>query len=224
MNDHSDAPEARSGSPAPTEYYHYAPTAGGPLFVMAEFEDPEPQEKYFQELRAYWGLEGAGPRPLDPAYLPKEITLDEKRKIPPIFTTKSGFVVVDGAVRSAIEALEPGRHQFIPVRMIHKNGEEEPRDFFILNVHHVVEAMVLEEMGVKYRKSIEDATIVPALPTGFRSKVKLRRSALDGAGHLFTDRRCSFPSSAWFISREMVDAIASAKGRLSLLFPCEVID
>lgn len=224
MTDDTRTANPQPDPPAPTEYYHYAPTPGGPLFVMAEFDNPEPQDKFFDEFRAYRGLEGAPTRLLDPAYLPKEITLEKKRTIPPMFMTKGTFIIVDGAVRSAIEGLEPGRHQFIPVRMIHANGEADPRDFFILNVHHTADAMALEEMGVKLRTSPDGSVSSLALPTGFRSKVKLRRAALDGAGHLFTDRRCGSPPNAWFLSREMVDAIKAAKGRLDMLFPCQVID
>jgi hypothetical protein len=108
--------------------------------------------------------------------------------------------------------------------MIHVSGEAEPRDFFILNVHHTVGAMALEAMGMERRTSPDGSISSLHLPTGFSSKVKLRRAALEGAGHLFADRRCGFPPSAWFISREMVDAIKSAKGRLDMLFACEVID
>ena len=203
-------------------YVMYDPGSGDPkLFVMATADYPEPRERFTEERRAYEGLHTA-PRPVDPAYLPKEFRLDGKRKIPPIFVTWNGFVVVDGAMRAAIEALEPDMHQFIPVSMIHKSGEREPRDFFVLNVHRQVPAVALEKLSA-VEEQRRDGGMQISLPTEARFHMKLRRDRLDEAGHMFVDTRSRSLANHIFISSEMLATIKAAKGRLHTLWSCEII-
>ena len=54
-------------------------------------------------------------------------------------------IAVTARVRALIEELEPGRHQFLPIRITQPSGETYPAEYFTLRVLTVLDAWDREE-------------------------------------------------------------------------------
>jgi len=68
--------------------------------------------------------------------MPTALRLErEPKNMPDVFFSDGGVTVCSKAMRELIEQLDPELHQFIPISVIHKNGETDESDYFITNVH-----------------------------------------------------------------------------------------
>ena len=93
---------------------------------------------------------------LKPAEMPDVLPLEKGPKVlPAVFHSDGGIVVCSGELKAILEEFNPGIHQFIPIKVILRNGLDAPGTHFILNVHHTLDAIVDER--TKARRS--DATL-----------------------------------------------------------------
>jgi hypothetical protein len=82
---------------------------------------------------------------LNPKEMPESLPLKKGPKsLPAVFFSNGGIVVCSGELKSIIEELDPGLHQFILIKVILKTGQDAPGTHFILNVHHTLDTIVDE--------------------------------------------------------------------------------
>lgn len=133
-------------------------------------------------------------RPLRPEELPYVIIPEKPRKSwPDSFRITNSLLVVRDPVRSVIEELDPGKHQFFPVAFQTKRGKEIEGPWFIMFVHAKQDSIVMERSRIN--KSIsapdklnsfyssttsKDIVVAPARQSGLNlwSEQKFRRSLL----------------------------------------------
>ena len=94
---------------------------------------------------------------LDPAVVPSEGVVTSRHQRIPEFITISGRFSVCEEARALIEELEPGVHEFFPVRVMSKNSEKVlPRmvgmpliqPYFLINIPTVLDAVCIEKSDV----------------------------------------------------------------------------
>lgn len=95
---------------------------------------------------------GHGSRPALPEEVPKNLVLDKPIKsLPEAFWSTDGLLVVREPVRAIIDRLDPGLHQFFPIRIRTKRGVETEGPWFAMNVTAMQDSIVLERSH--YKKS-----------------------------------------------------------------------
>ncbi|THH38284.1 hypothetical protein E4Z66_01555 [Aliishimia ponticola] len=81
--------------------------------------------------------------------MPKVLLAERARKTwPDAFTTTNGLYVVSGAAKHVIEGLDPGIHQFFPLKIQTKRGIDIPGPWFAMNVHVKQDSIVMEKSRV----------------------------------------------------------------------------
>jgi hypothetical protein len=113
-------------------------------------------------------------RPIPPEVAPRTAILQSSHKTFGALTLVSGVYGVTEPLRDAIEGLEPGVHQFFPITLRRKSGEEIEGPYFLLNVLQLIDCIIWEQSNAYL------------LPSGIWSKGKgdpryaLRRDAVRG--------------------------------------------
>ncbi len=104
------------------------------------------------------------------------------RDIPDIFGDDLGPWQVSERVKSIIEALEPGLHDFIPINVLkHGSKKHVPYQYYLLHTSRVIDAVVFEESKFSGPlKGIENKIPYTAL-SPFLPKITLDRSKIIGA-------------------------------------------
>lgn len=140
---------------------------------MPEWRERFPLSKTDEEVRYKSGITGAfkyGTRKTLPEEMPKVLVAPKPRKSwPDAFTGVNGVHVVSQKVRDIIETLDPGLHQFFPVRLETKRGVEIERPWFIMNVTERRESLVIDKSKVlihtntrSIQLSLKDVTVDPS--------------------------------------------------------------
>lgn len=101
----------------------------------------EGSKKLFDILNAW----GRGNRPALPEEVPKELVLDKpRRSFPDALSAREALMVVREPVRAIIDRLDPGVHQFFPIRIRTKRGIENEGPWFTMNVTAKQDSIMLE--------------------------------------------------------------------------------
>ena len=143
--------------------------------------------------------------PANPETVPTEAQfLENPKKIPSVMGS-SGARLVDSKVKEAIEALEPGVHQFFPIRLLWKNGElAEER--WALNICQRIDSVDKEKSDIKIKKT-KEGVISYMLPYGNKRKVVMIGQNIQSK-HLWLDKY--YTGNTAFLSDELMAAFKAA--------------
>ena len=83
---------------------------------------------------------------LNPSEMPKTIIIKKRKRPPPaVFCSSGAIIICQERLKSILDELDPGLHQFIPIRIEYPSGEGPEDQFFILNVHHMQDTIIDEK-------------------------------------------------------------------------------
>jgi hypothetical protein len=133
---------------------------------------------------------------------PKEVVINSRRwKRTPWISYGSGYAVCQDA-KEAIEALEPEKHQFIPVKLLYgKDSLFETHQYYTIQINRMINDVDVEKSDlewtethgddpVRYWKKKRDAPVV------------LPASSIEGV-HIWRNERIV----SWMMSGELHDAL-----------------
>ena len=91
------------------------------------------------------------PTLLCPDEMPEKLVLrGPPSRVPGAFTSHNSICIVTQPIREAIEGLEPGVHQFLPIEVFFKtSGKQLKNPCFILNVHQQKSMIVKDQEAVR---------------------------------------------------------------------------
>ncbi len=91
-----------------------------------------------------------GGEELMPWEVPEHLKITARTgKLPFFFTTGNHGRVIHGALADIIETFDPGQHQFFPLRVTWRNGDEIEGPWFLLNITRSEDSIC--EAGTAYR-------------------------------------------------------------------------
>jgi hypothetical protein len=94
------------------------------------------------EISGYWRYGGVI---LDPLEMPEALKLEKRRKsLPDTFRADNAIVICSERINAVLEELDPGVHQFFPIRILQPDGKPVEGRHYILNVHHSLDTIVDE--------------------------------------------------------------------------------
>lgn len=140
---------------------------GEPQF---EFQDDPQSKKYF-------GLSMG--KPVDSIDVPT--TADEtkgRKKLADIFSMP-GLNAVSSRFRDLVEGLEPGVHQFFPLKLFYKNGSRVEEDYFVFNCTVSFDCLLTAQSEVTWY-GLDDPNECPRVRVGWRDRIVLSRPAIAG--------------------------------------------
>ena len=83
---------------------------------------------------------------LNPFEMPRELIINgQERALPSVFSSKGGITICKQELKFILEELDPGIHQFIPIKVAFQSGEVPEDSFFILNIHHMLDTIIDEK-------------------------------------------------------------------------------
>ena len=127
-------------------------TTPGPV-ITQESDAPGWEEKV-PDLDRQADINGIflrGKERVDPAEVPDTVRLLKKSKrLPDGFKVYAAMLVVTGEVKAVIEELDPGRHQFVPIRVTERDGTPIEKDWHVLVITHRQDSLVPEQSELKY--------------------------------------------------------------------------
>lgn len=117
---------------------------------MAEWEKrypvPGPNSRLALDIVGGWRT---GDRKTLPEEMPKELIARRSRKSwPDAFTTVNGLHVVSARAKDVIERFDPDLHQFFPLSLRTKSGDEIEGPWFAMNVTVRQDSIVVERSNV----------------------------------------------------------------------------
>jgi hypothetical protein len=122
---------------------------------------PEDAELVWQTREAYVDAqpgvyEGAGSifnkgLELPTNCFPKRVKLQSASRNPPDFLTVMGIGVSE-RIKRVVESFEPGRHQFVKVETLLKNGEHTPQLYYALLIRNVARHQVIDHLTIMSRQ------------------------------------------------------------------------
>lgn len=144
------------------------------------------------------------------AEAPSTLALNGILNLKPFFKSVNGWWFVEQLVKDLIEALDPGRHQFIPIRLAGYSGEREIEEgtWYILNVHFRVTSVVkdLSDLDVHRPPPNERLYVNP-----FGKRLTMDAAELDPAAHLWREHRFG---RELFMSDDLYDRLMQMKVKL----------
>jgi hypothetical protein len=152
--------------------------------------------------------------PLEPHERPAEFRMMERAKsLGSIIHTVNRLLAVDAALHEIIERLEPGVHQFWPLRITTRTGKEYPVAYYGMVVRRFIDSFVPEQ-SAGLQVSEGSPTVYFAIhPTKkWYGKLTVLESATAGA-HLWRERRLLSPKL--FFSDELQAEIARQDLRIA---------
>jgi hypothetical protein len=91
-----------------------------------------------------------GGEELAPWEVPEHLKITARTgKLPFFFTTGNHGRVIHGILADIVERFDPGQHQFFPLRVTWRNGDEIAGPWFLLNIVRAEDTIC--EAGTKYR-------------------------------------------------------------------------
>ena len=140
---------------------------------------------------------------LDPSDVPDVVRLlTRPKRRPDGFIVMNYIHVVTGAVRDTIEALDPGRHQFVPLAVVEKDGTPAGGEWFALNVMHRQDTLIPERSNAPMNGLFPEGTsYTPISDDG----IALDLAKLDDS-HLWREQRLRH-GSALFMSHALREAL-----------------
>lgn len=83
--------------------------------------------------------------PIPPQIAPTHLHCAKSYKsLASLLITESRLLAVDGRLKAVIEELEPGVHQFWPIRITMPRGQEYPEPYFVLVIRQYIDSFVPE--------------------------------------------------------------------------------
>lgn len=133
-----------------------------------------------------------------------------QEKLGALLITESGFLAVEERLKALIEALEPGVHDFRPIRIVTPRGKDYPAAYHVLRIGNFRDS---------FRPDLTDSTAIFGAPDNYTAhatrkhyaKVAMSLEAIGGA-HLWRERTLTEPSIC--LSDHLQDAITMAGLRL----------
>ncbi len=123
----------------------------GPISQIGRLQGFDDRISDLQRRADISGVFKDGSRLLAPDELPEGVVLERRTRLPDGFRTDGGLHVFSDAARQAVEALEPGRHQFFPLSLHWRNGERPENTWWGLNVTQKRDSVVQEGSAVRRR-------------------------------------------------------------------------
>ena len=89
---------------------------------------------------------------VDPSETPDVVRLRGKkgRNLPDGFKVYDGLLLVTGEVKAVIEGLDPDRHQFVPIRVIERDGTPIEKDWHVLVITHRQDTLLPEASDLRW--------------------------------------------------------------------------
>src|SRR5262249_29798530 len=88
--------------------------------------------------------------PLAPHERPSEFRMMETPKsLGSLVKTENRLLAVDATLKEIIETLEPGAHQFWPIRMTSRKGNEYPGAYYGLIIRRFIDSFVPEQSDAR---------------------------------------------------------------------------
>ncbi len=136
------------------------------------------------------------------------------KSIGSLFTPGDRILVVEEALKAIVERLEPGAHEFFPIKIRRRNGEDYPKIYYILVVRQYFDSFLREkskegsfrDYGPEYPNSYEPPRSDGSIKGLAFSKAKF------GNAHLWRDR--SFQEWLTCFSDELIAEITKAGLRM----------
>jgi hypothetical protein len=144
--------------------------------------------------------------PLEPHERPSEFALTETRKtLGSLIKLTDRLLAVDATLKEIIETLEPGVHQFWPLRITLPKGKEYPVSYYGLVIRRFIDGFVPEQSAFQKVSEQSDSFFVK-LPTkkGYGDLTVSKNAA--AGNHLWRERRLLDPNI--FFSDELQAKIA----------------
>ncbi len=138
--------------------------------------------------------------PVEMSGLPKQVRFEGRKRELVDLQKEAGHFLVSTKMRDAIEALEPGIHQFQPVALTWKDGAHAA-DYFWFNVCNRVDGMNKEQKTHPFNEQVGKWSFVE----GRKYIVSLQQTA---GKHIWIDSRV--PNSSVFVSADFMGAMAAA--------------
>lgn len=124
---------------------HNVVTGNTPDWGPGKPYDPEEGAKYLKIVHTWQD----GRRILLPSEMPRRLVPDNPRKNwPDAFMSVNQLCIVREPVRQIIERLDPGLHQFFPIKFETKRGRDIQGPWFILVVMADQDSIVMEKSSV----------------------------------------------------------------------------
>ncbi|SDE89255.1 hypothetical protein SAMN05216337_103849 [Bradyrhizobium brasilense] len=142
---------------------------------------------------------------LEPRERPLEFRMEESRKsLGSLLHLTNGVRAVDATLHAIIEKLEPGVHQFWPLRITTPKGKDYPVPYYGIIVRRYIDSFVPEQSAV-HQVSEGSTAYFANNPTkkGYGSLTVLKRVSV--GAHLWHERRLLNPSL--FFSDELQAAM-----------------
>jgi uncharacterized protein DUF1629 len=135
---------------------------------------------------------------LEPHELPSEFRMREARKsLASLLLLTNGFLAVDAMLKEIIETLEPGVHQFWPLRITLPKGQEFPGPHYGMVIRRFIDSFVPEQSNVRGSEDFFRANGPYKKDYG---NLTVSKSVVAGA-HLWRERRLRMPNV--FLSDEL---------------------
>jgi hypothetical protein len=141
--------------------------------------------------------------PLEPHERPSEFRMMEARKsLGSLILLNGRLLAVDATLKEIIETLEPGVHQFWPLRITLPKGEEYPGPYYGMVIRRFIDSFVPEQSDARQS---EDVFFAKGPTKKDYGNLAVSKSAIAGA-HLWRERRLLTPDV--FFSDELQAEIA----------------
>ncbi len=142
---------------------------------------------------------------LESGMIPNEAFLESEHEVISDFVPINGRLSVCSEVRALIEALEPGIHQFFPVRIIRRrdnkpiyrlDGRELDEPYYYFHVQCMLDAVCIEQSHVKVTQTVFGSSSMVHKVPGHYSRIVLYKDVV--AGHHLWRGQYQLPDDLFF--------------------------
>jgi hypothetical protein len=155
-----------------------------------------PEERFLTETMVSEAVMG---HPQKPEHFPKWLRFKTVEKtVQDFYKDQAGWLIVSERIKTRIEELEPGVHQFFPVRLLQKDGSEPWGQFYYLNIRRIVFSIDVEEsphfhwvttVSERFpKRRSHKLTLTPQTPLRATFPLLVYRSEIVGKCHIWRER------------------------------------
>ncbi|MEL7189771.1 MAG: DUF1629 domain-containing protein [Pseudomonadota bacterium] len=173
--------------------------------------------------------DGSGKLPygdVEPHEVPKSFDTDKSYKsLASLISLNSRLLAVDERLKTIIERLEPGMHEFFPFALMMPKGKPYPKQYYILRIRQYFDAFSKESTNVGSVQVIPAYDDVPELIEVVATKKALSglamRKEVFANAHLWRDR--TFEEELTCFSDELIAEIQSEGLKLPKHYKLKVV-
>ena len=145
---------------------------------------------------------------LDDPHLPRTAHTEKARKRIPGYIDRWSIPMVSETFRKAVEAQEPGIHQFVPFELRNgPKGDPAPEQYYFMSILRTLDAIEKDRSEIEKRKR-PDGSLFSIGPKNYLQKgIFVHRSIVDGH-HLWRDR---YYTNGFFASDRMRASLVGHK-------------